>query len=236
MKYLKSIFVNVFLVCACLCTMPVVAAVSNGCENEDNNRIVPELALCTTHAYNINQTQNPTGSDKQLMKDVIALKTTVMAQQMNKQYEYLEAMIRRFKIQLEKAVLTTSLEAKGAGTSSSSSGGGYPSRNVALGEDCSGKNRTDTVYCLRGNYSKLQQAVASRQYTNEIKEQIVRDANAIRWFDSELKKNLCDGTVDDSKCCFTKAYLDKNTISACLGKINGAIIKIEEGAQKQPQK
>lgn len=219
----------------------VFAASSNGCDDEANDRITPELALCSTHIYNIGGTENvPSGnSDKQLMRDVVALKTTVMTQQMNKQYEYLEAMIRRFKTQLEKAVLTTSLQAKGA---SSSSGGGSSSvsgsRNVMLGEDCSGKNRTDTVYCLRSNYAKMAQIAASRQYTNELREQIVRDANAIRWFDGSLKANLC-GTgndANDTKCCFTKSYLDKNTIQQCLGQINGAIVKIEEGGQRQNQK
>ncbi len=87
----------------------------NGCEDEDNDRIIAELALCSTHAYNIGLDQNPENtSDKQLIKDAVALKTTIMTQQMNKQYEYLESMMRRFKTQLEKAVLTTKLQKAGA--------------------------------------------------------------------------------------------------------------------------
>lgn len=86
----------------------------DGCDSADNNRISPELALCSVHAYNIGEVQNPTGANRQLMKDVIALKTTVITQQMNKQYEYMDLMIRRFKTQLEKAVLTTKLQASGA--------------------------------------------------------------------------------------------------------------------------
>ncbi len=237
-KQMKKIFV-VWLCLTVGGAGAVFAASSNGCDNEDNDRITPELALCSTHVYNIGETKNipSSSSDKQLMRDVVALKTTVMTQQMNKQYEYLEAMIRRFKTQLEKAVLTTSLQAKGASSTSSSSSGSS-ARNVMLGEDCSGKNRTDTVYCLRNNYAKMAQVAASKQYTNELREQIVRDANAIRWFDSSLKPNLCGTGNDDkdTKCCFTKSYLDKNTIQQCLGQINGAIIKIEEGGQRQNQK
>lgn len=94
----------------------------DGCDNEANDRIAPELALCSVHAYNIGQAQNPSGADKQLMKDVVALKTTVIAQQMNKQYEYMDSMIRRFKTQLEKAILTTKLQSAGAAPSSGDGG------------------------------------------------------------------------------------------------------------------
>lgn len=86
----------------------------DGCDNDANDRIAPELALCSAHAYNIGLSENPSGADKQLMKEIIALKTTVIAQQMNKQYEYMDSMIRRFKTQLEKAVLTTKMQAAGA--------------------------------------------------------------------------------------------------------------------------
>lgn len=95
-------------------------AANNDCENADY--ISPTLALCSTHVYNVGGVENPkTDAEKQSMKDVIALKTTVMTQQMYKQYEYLESMIKRFKTQLEKAVLTTKLQASGAGTGSANS-------------------------------------------------------------------------------------------------------------------
>ncbi len=103
---------------------PAFAANKNGCEDMDgeNDRINAEIALCSTHVYNIGETVNQSSeSQKQLMHDVVALKTTVMTQQMYKQYEYLESMIRRFKTQLEKAVLTTKLQAAGADTSSAGS-------------------------------------------------------------------------------------------------------------------
>ena len=102
--------------------MPAYA--DNGCENDDNDAIVAELALCSTHAYNIGATENPTGADKELMRDVIAMKTTLITQQMYRQYEQMESMLRRLKTQLEKAVLTTGLEAKGASPSGSSLPGG----------------------------------------------------------------------------------------------------------------
>lgn len=102
--------------------LPVVVAITafpafaadNGCNNTANNRITPALALCSTHAYNIGQTENPTAAaDKQAMRDVIALKSTVIMQQMKKQYDYLDATISRLKTQLEREILTTNLLLRG---------------------------------------------------------------------------------------------------------------------------
>ncbi|MDE5615269.1 MAG: hypothetical protein K2I81_00340, partial [Alphaproteobacteria bacterium] len=45
----------------------------DGCDNEANDRITPELALCSVHAYNIGVAENPSGANKQLMKEVVAL-------------------------------------------------------------------------------------------------------------------------------------------------------------------
>ncbi|MDE6481300.1 MAG: hypothetical protein K2L25_00530 [Alphaproteobacteria bacterium] len=163
------------LVCAVL-TGPALA--DDGCENESNDRIAPELALCSVHAYNIGISTNPAGADKQLMKEIVALKTTIITQQMNKQYEYMDAMIRRFKTQLEKAVLTTKLQAAGAaptntGGSSSSggssyggsggSGGGRANNGLANAEDCmnSYTNYSDTYQCLLRNVAKISSAVTS---------------------------------------------------------------------------
>ena len=119
---------------AALVSMPAVAAVT--CDDDDA-LINPALALCSTHVYNVGGDKNPSdGADREMMREVVALKTTVMTQQMYKQYEYLESMIRRFKTQLEKAVLKTRLQTSGAGDDSSSSGGSssYRSedRNVHL--------------------------------------------------------------------------------------------------------
>jgi len=121
------------------------AAKNNGCdENSGNDRINPEIALCSTHVYNIGKEQNPsTDNEKQFMRDVVALKTTVMTQQMYKQYEYLDSMIRRFKTQLEKAVLTTKLQAAGAdtGEAGGSSYSGVSTSNSGTTSSRSGSNK-----------------------------------------------------------------------------------------------
>ena len=151
----------------CALALPAFAATTNnGCNNESNDRINPEIALCSTHVYNIGETENqPSESDKQLMKNVVALKTTVMTQQMYKQYEYLETMIRRFKTQLEKAVLTTKLQAAGAdnataGASSysgvgTSSGANYNRDTYIVvygARDCNNETTRLAIYeCLQSN-------------------------------------------------------------------------------------
>ena len=123
-------------------SLPAYAA-GNGCDDLSNDRINPEIALCSTHVYNIGGTKNKVSdTDKQLMKNVVALKTTVMTQQMYKQYEYLDAMLRRFKTQLEKAVLTTKLQAAGADTSSA---GSSSYSGVSANSSTSSRNRDSYV-------------------------------------------------------------------------------------------
>ena len=90
-------------VIALLATHGAFAATGNGCDNDKNDRINPEIALCSTHVYNVGFSQNQSSeSNKQLMRDTVALKTTVMTQQMYRQYEYLDATLRRFKTQWKK--------------------------------------------------------------------------------------------------------------------------------------
>lgn len=183
MKKLKNIFV-VFVLA--VLTMPVVAA-ENGCDNDDNDMIAAELALCSTHAYNIGMDKNPSGADKSLMRDVVAMKTTVITQQMYKQYEQMESMLRRLKTQLEKAILTTSLEAKGAssgssgGSSSSSSGGSYKSndRNVHMAgvQNCLNFYQDEQILrCYQDNLNAIVNVSGNgSEPSTELKKQLVQD-------------------------------------------------------------
>ena len=235
MKKWKNIFIG-FSVLALL-VMPVVAA-ENGCDNDDNDMIVAELALCSTHAYNIGNTKNPSGADKGLMRDVIAMKTTVITQQMYKQYEQMESMLRRLKTQLEKAILTTSLEAKGAssgssGGSSSSSGGSYKSddkyRVLAATENCMQKGSLDSaVSCIQSNVRIVMNAVDSGDTTNARK-QLEKDLEVAKTW------GIIDGNTGDYsrkgestsklKSCndMTKTedpVRKKATVQACSNELN----------------
>ena len=179
----------------CAATMFVAVpafAADNSCENEENI-VNPALALCSTHVYNVGATENPVdGADREVMKEVIALKTTIMTQQMFKQYEYLESMLKRFKTQLEKAVLTTKLNAAGAASegSSSSSSDSSSSKSkdkyvvLSSAKNCNDEtgNGTLAVYdCLQSNISLVLGAVDDNK-TSEAKRQLESDMNiTARW-------------------------------------------------------
>lgn len=179
MKRLKNIFVELLLVLV-IC-VPAVA--DNGCENDDNDAIVAELALCSTHAYNIGETENPMGADKELMRDVIAMKTTLITQQMYRQYEQMESMLRRLKTQLEKAVLTTGLEAKGASSSSSSSSGGSSfksdDRNIHMAgvKNCLNYYQdSEILKCYEDNLNMIVNMSGNGDsVSSELKKQLVQD-------------------------------------------------------------
>lgn len=164
-QYLRRFLYRLMLL-AVMC-MPNASYAANGCEDDSNDVIVPELALCSTHAFNIGDTTNPDGSDRELMQDVIAMKTTLITQQLYQQYAQMESMLRRLKTQLEKAVLTTGMQAAGAKATtedSSSAGGGsggsssYSSTNrnikVEGARDCN-MEMTDAkvLECLQSNLS-----------------------------------------------------------------------------------
>ena len=91
--------------------------------------INPIYAICDTHAYNAGFGSNSeNASERDQVHEIVALKTTVLAQQMYKQYEYLAATLRRLKTHLEKAVFNADLQAAGAKSEdASSSGSGYSS-------------------------------------------------------------------------------------------------------------
>ena len=218
---LKSI--GVFSVLLSL-ALPAVAATGNGCDKDSNDRINPEIAMCSTHVYNIGEIKNPTTeNDKQLMKNVVALKTTVMTQEMYKQYEYLDTMIRRFKTQLEKAVLTTKLQAAGADTSAagSSSYSGVGTSNAGSTASRSGSNKyvvlndakncgmvestpTAVLQCLLENINKTISAVDNNDI-NGARRQLEADMDVAKSFGVSKPKN-CNILSNNAKSVSDCAY------------------------------
>lgn len=209
---------------AAVLAMPAMAA-DNGCDDEDNDKITPELALCSTHAYNLGLSQNPqTDADKYDMKNIIALKTTVMTQQLNKQYEYLESMIRRFKIQLEKAVLTTKLETSGAAAAGSTTGGTSARSDdkyiVLTGtQNCMKMSTTDAALsCLQTNVRIAMDAVSANN---------ARDAAKQLKQDIGTAKQLQVVKDDDEAyvACTTNMVVGRrDTVQDCASKLNFALM------------
>lgn len=184
--------------------MPAYA--DNGCENDDNDAIVAELALCSTHAYNIGATENPTGADKELMRDVIAMKTTLITQQMYRQYEQMESMLRRLKTQLEEAVLTTGLEAKGASPSGSSLSGGASfksdDRNIHMAgvKNCLNYYQdSEILKCYEDNLNMIVNMSGNGDnVSSELKKQLVQDFCKLA--DQNINsENACSKIVENYK-------------------------------------
>lgn len=226
-----------FLLCLVVLHLPVAgwAATSTGCDNEDNGYIVPELALCSTHVFNIGRTTNPTSDDERgYMRDVVALKTELMTQQMNKQYEYLESMIRRFKTQLEKAVLQTRLQTSGAGGDDSSSGSSSSfksnDRNIFISgvENCNTKLLpADVLTCLSSNLNTMSNMTGNgSEVSREVTKQFVNDFNVLIGTYTKsacegagLKKNS-SGTYD----CGTESYVrKKKNFQSCMDGVRSCI-------------
>lgn len=196
----------------------VFAASSNGCDNADNNYITPELALCSTHVYNIGRTTNQdSASAKQAMRDVVALKSTIMMQQMYKQYQYLDATLSRLKTQLEREILTSQLEV--AGASSSDSGSSYGSitgnNGVAGAENCMTAGLTDDVMnCLARNLERITNAI-NRSDIGAAKRQIETDLTALQMYDKLDKSGGCTVTENNKQVTKTMSASLCQTTQRC---------------------
>ena len=139
-------------------------------------------------------------TDASAMKEMLALKTTVISQQMYKQYEYLNATLRRLKTMLEKATLTANLEAAGAKSDDDSSSSGLlgSSSRSSQYRDCSGKSKQGLLECMRENYSILAtQIKTNKKCDRYAKEQLT---NAVTKLKSLTKLELVCKT-DTVKAC-----------------------------------
>lgn len=214
------------------------AASDNGCGVADNSYINPEIALCSTHVYNIRQTKNPSdATSKQAMRDVIALKTTLMTQQLEQQYDFLEATVSRLKTQLQKAVLTTNLEAAGASSSSSSSSSVSSDRNVVLigAENCMLKSSTsDGLSCIQNNIRIVLQAVSAGNI-GEAHRQLQKDIEFAKAYsvsgvvyDTASKK-----LTQPEACSDTKLKAQRDSVNSCAYALNIAVMQAIEDQQNK---
>lgn len=216
---------------------PAMAA-DNGCEDEGNDYVTAELALCSTHAYNINLTENPKdASGKQLMNDVIAMKTTVITQQLYKQYEQMESMLTRFKTQLEKAVLTSSMGAAGAKTDDGDDGGSYRSSDKSIilsgATNCLQvwSNGTDAALdCLGRNVQLIITAINAGNAT-DARKQLKKEIDALETISAGIEDY--EYTLG-AKCSDVKKDIkDKTTVMDCAYELNGKVISLKEHRKKE---
>jgi len=207
-----KIFNVVFWVLICLAPVGVHAAtVEFEC-----GYFNPAFGLCSTHSHNIGATDgttnlpvNPTKAEETAqMKDVIALKSTVIAQQLKEQYDQLNAVVKRFKTQLEKAVLTSKIEVLTGNAASGNSGGGsssgsYNNNGLANAEDCYAVEEANVYDCFSRNLAKISQAVDND--LTGARKQLNNDINIMSAYDIKAEAGNCDNGLSS-----------KNNIKKCV--------------------
>lgn len=237
------------VVVAVSCTMAGAygATDATGCDQEDNVYITPELALCSTHVYNIGDNKNPENdSTRQLMRDVVALKTTVITQQMYVQYEFLESMLKRLKTQLQKEVLLAQLEASGAtpnGDSTGMSASTSNDKNIVLigAKNCQleTSGTSAVLKCLQNNINIILNAVSAGN-VGEARRQLLKDLDVAQTWGAVAKTgNKYTGYVDGAEkwpemTACNNIQSSRDNISQCAYSLNAAISKKIE-AMNRPQ-
>lgn len=191
-------------------------------KDDECEYISPIYGICDTHVYNVGEKQNYSSSqttERDKMKEIIALKTTVISQQMYKQYEYLNATLRRLKTQLEKSVLMANLEA--AGAKSDSDSGGSSSRNdkdngiyLAGAENCWNASSHENAYnCIQSNANLVKNNINSNK--SKACKQLQETVKAAEsWITTD------DGnTVEIPACKNIKTDCSKQTVTSCANAL-----------------
>ena len=241
MERLKNIFIKFVMLTMVLVMQVSPVFADNGCEDEDNDYIAPEFALCSIHAYNINSTSNPDATERELMRSVIAMKTEVITQQMFKHYQQMESMLKRFETQLKKAVLSANLKAAGAKSESSSSSSSYKQTNMNIfmedAKDCSALGgRLEVANCFRDNYNLIYNISGSGTARPDVKwqRQLANDYKLV-CNEIESKEKTCTESEADYKKCTTSgagSLGNKTNFQACLNKHNSNLRKLSDEARE----
>lgn len=226
----EKIFNVIF--CVLVCLAPVVA-----CADVDDSDCVmynPAFALCSVHSHNVgyyDETNtklpiNPVNAEEvAYMNEVIALKATVIAQQLKEQYDELNAVVKRFKTQLEKAVLTSKIEVLTGNAASGNSGSGSGSsgsnnNGLANAEDCYAVTDQANVYdCFTRNLAKISQAVDND--LTGARKQLNNDIDIMIAYEIKSDSGKCDNGLSS-----------KNNIKTCVQNLQ---VKVRQAKTKFDQ-
>ena len=219
---------------------PVFA--DNGCEDEENDMISAEFALCSTHAYNIGEMENPDAAGRELMRTIIAMKTEVITQQMYRHYQQMESMLKRFQTQLEKAVLSANLKAAGAKSEieeESNSTFKSTNRNLFVEDvsDCASiLDNAEKIECLHENYGIINDAVdgGSKTPTSALKKQLAHDFSVL----ISMKKGVSETktsnqTPEVTDCTKDNKMTNKKAFISCLNQHNTNISAVYNTLQEE---
>ena len=193
-------------------------------ESDYTTRILPGYALCSVHAYNIGNSQNGEdmdSDDRDKINQAVALKTTLITQQMYKNYITIESIVKRIKIQLEREVTKAKLQVAGGASGNSSSNGGSDNDTDVKFKNCGGLDSEEVLVCLRENYSKY--GDVEKKFNTNIKRQLKKDCDAIKVFVSVDDKNEetacgkagCENATNGKKAseCLLGIQRDMNTVN-----------------------
>ena len=214
-------------------------------DTDDCPYINPIFAICDTHPFNsgngvnfLQDESNTTTTDKTDargdMNRIIGMKITVVSQQMYKQYEYLNATLRRLKTQLQKAVLTSNLEAAGAKSESGSSSGGLiggksdSDKTIYLpgANNCSNFMDFESAYnCLQTNVSVIKTNVSTniKKACQQLQATLV-SAKAVLTTTPANCDDFKDTTAESKSCAVGTGNSAKTKIEACANGINFAVM------------
>lgn len=165
-----------------LSVSPVFAASNNGCDDYANNDYIQsDYALCSTHPYNVGLVTIPDANGRAIMREVVAMKSELITQQMYQNYRALESMLNRLEKQLEKAVIKAQTDSASSGKSLASyddangGGRGYNPGNrgtpLATANDCSMKtSKNEIISCLQSNIQIIRNEINSGNTVNARKQ------------------------------------------------------------------
>lgn len=196
---------------------------NTGCGTDGNVYIAPELALCSTHVYNIGEAANPTTESKRdEMRKAITLKTTFITQQMNKQYEYLEAMMRRFKTQLEKATLKSRLDVASESAAGGSGGGSNSGNGADTGWKSEVKNCNatassdqDLLDCFSSNLSVFRSEFSANGPSTALKNEMKSNYESLKGLRFVSGTPLATDACKEGECS-NNMRMNKSDFEACL--------------------
>lgn len=217
-------------------------------DTDDCPYINPIFAICDTHPFNsgngvnfLRDESNTNTTDKTDaqadMNRIIGLKVTVVSQQMYKQYEYLNATLRRLKTQLQKAVLTSNLEAAGAKSESGSSSGGLiggksdSDKEIVLAgaENCWNSSTPKNAYaCIQTNLNVIKSNISTNR-TNAAK-QLTKTVSVAEQWEVDVcadknEKGACVGTDNCKEYRSNKYSSNKDDITKCANALSIAVAK-----------
>jgi hypothetical protein len=192
----------------------------------DVSYVDPVFALCDTHAWNIQSAENVKDkTTKEQMKEIIGLKTTVMAQQMYKQYSTLETMIKQVKILLEKEVLKSNLKvASGTGE-----GNDEEIDSDSTFSSCGNRGDDNAVLaCLRSNVLQYEPLVKKSNVKNSVMKQMHDDMEVLKIYVRNPSSSF------DTNAC--KERMSKSQLTPCYNALQRGIRELDDQIEEKNKK